>query len=323
MSYTRYFLVPLLSCSALLLMGSIGPVRPSVAPRPEQPLATAPLAPTTQPAPPPDAGPDPAATAAFDRALALLDPARLHWLEVRLWQRISEQGVVCEATGRYLTAPQGRFRLDLATEADGTTGTCQVINDGTTVWQALRIAPGPWTNCQRYRIKDVLRQLNRPDTPDAVRDDFLRKQNCAGMLVLLPALRERMTWFRREAVRRDGRLLLKLSGTWKPEYVAAALVRQGRPWPDALPRQCRLYLDPTTAWPHRFEWWGPDAPRPGDSLLIQMEFRDPVLNRPLSDERCAREFRPDADTELFPEQTTEVTDAIRASSRRWYAAHAE
>jgi hypothetical protein len=323
MSSSRYFLVPLASCSALLLMGSIGPVRPSAGPRPERPVSSAPLAPTTQPAPPADVAGDPEAVAALDRALALLDPARLHWLEVGLWQRISQQGVVCEATGRYRAAPEGRFRLDLATEAGRTAGLYQVINDGTMLWQATRIGPGDWTNCRRYRVQDVMRQLNRPDTPEAVRDDFLRKQDGAGVLALLPALRGRMTWFRREAVRRDGRLLLKLSGTWTPAYTAAALVRPGRPWPDGLPRQCRLYLDPATAWPCRFEWWGPDAPRPDDALLIQMEFRDPVLNQPLPAEDCARVFRPDADPALFPEQTTEVLEGIRASTRRWYTAHAQ
>src|SRR5262249_3910618 len=163
---------------------------------------------------------------------------------------------------------------------------------------------GDWTNCRRYRVRDVQRQLH--SAPESVRDEFLRKESGAGVLALLPALRERMTWFRREAVRRDGRGLLKLSGAWAPADAATARVRPGRPWPDGLPRQCRLYLDPATAWPCRFEWWGPDAPRPADALLIQMEFRDPVLNRPLSAAAGARAFRPDADPALFPEQTTEV-----------------
>jgi hypothetical protein len=263
---------------------------------------------------------DPAAVAAVDRALSRLDPKRVQWLDVALWQRITEGGVTCEASGRYLAGPDGRFRLDLSTPSGSGAARLQAINDGTTLWHATQVGSGPWTACRRYRVDEVLRLLNGPDTPPAVRDDFLRKQNCAGVLQLLPTLRERMTWFRREAVRRDGRLLLKLSGTWKPEH-AAALVRPGASWPDCLPRQCRLYLDPVTSWPHRFEWWGPDAPRPEDALLIQMEFRDPAVNQPLPPDRCAAEFRPDADPSRFAERTKEVAESIRAKARRWYAAH--
>jgi hypothetical protein len=271
--------------------------------------------------PPTDVAADPTALADLDRTLALLDPARLHWLELALWQRITEQGVTCEADGRYLAGPSGRFRLDLKTSSDGMAGALQIISDGATVWQATRRGSGAWVDCKRYGVREVLRQLHSPDTPAMVRDDFLRKQNCAGVLALLPSLRQQMTWFRREAVRRDGRLLLKLSGTWKAAD-AAMLVRPGKPWPANLPRQCRLYLDPQTFWPHRFEWWGPDPPRQDDALLIQVEFRDPVLNKPPSGERCAREFRPDAESTHFAEKTAETTDAIRSASRRWLARQA-
>jgi hypothetical protein len=51
------------------------------------------------------------------------------------------------------------------------------------------------------------------------------------------------------------------------------------------------------------EWWGPDPPLADDSLLVQMEFRDPVLNQPLSPERCAREFQ----VQIEPETTADVT----------------
>lgn len=320
MSSSRFAFLPVLSCSALLLLGGMGPVRPSATPRAEPPAPPAPPAPPSQPVPPAGLADDPAALADLDRALAVLAPGRLRWLEVGLWQRVTEQGESCEATGRYLAAPDGRVRLDLTTRSGGAAGTLQVVNDGTTLWQATRVGAGPWGNGSRYRVGDVRRQLSRPEVPEAVREDFLRRQDCAGVLRQLPALRQRLTWFRREAVRREGRLLVKLSGTWKPAE-AAGLVRPGQPWPDDVPRQCRLYLDPVTGWPHRFEWWGPDPPRPGDALLIQLEFRDPVLNRPLSAEQCARAFRPDAEPALFLEKTADVADSVRAGTRRWYAAH--
>jgi hypothetical protein len=320
MSHSRFVLLPLVACSTLLLAGGIGPGRPAAAPRPAQAASAAPLAPLSQPAPPPAARADAGAEAALDRALALLGPDRLRWLQVTLWQRITAGGLSCEAEGRYLAAPGRRFRLDLKTHHGGCPGALQVICDGTTLYQATKIGSGTWDNYKRYRIEEVQAALDDPSTAPAVRDEFLRDQNCAGVLTVLPALRERMTWFRQERVRRDGRLLVKLSATWRPAE-AEALVPPGTPWPDDLPRQVRLYLEPETSWPHRLEWWGPDPDRPDDSLLIQMEFRDPVLNQPLSEERCAREFRPDADPGRFPEVTGSMTARIRARSGQWYTQH--
>ena len=59
----------------------------------------------------------------------------------------------------------------------------------------------------------------------------------------------------------------------------------------------RLYLDPKTLWPHRLEWWGADPPRPGDVLLMQTEFRDPLLNRPPPPDRLMRELTLDTRNE--------------------------
>ncbi len=46
-------------------------------------------------------------------------------------------------------------------------------------------------------------------------------------------------------------------------------------------------------------------------LLVEMEFCDPVLNRPLTAEQCAREFRPDADERAMPDVTAQVTQRLK------------
>jgi hypothetical protein len=49
------------------------------------------------------------------------------------------------------------------------------------------------------------------------------------------------------------------------------------------------YFDAKTLWPVRIEWWGADKAgcrRP----LAQIEFRDPIVGVPLSDDECARMF---------------------------------
>jgi hypothetical protein len=55
-------------------------------------------------------------------------------------------------------------------------------------------------------------------------------------------------------------------------------------------QQSVLYLDAQTLWPLRVEWWGAERPTHVSKLLLQTEYRAPVLNQPLSDERCAAEF---------------------------------
>ena len=310
MPFSRFLLLPVVACSTLLLMASLGTVTPSGTFCPGQQPETVPDAPTAQPAPSSAGAPDAEASAAFDRAVALLDPGRLAWLETKLWQRVRVEDVTCEAEGRFLSGPGHRFRLDLKTHRGATDRTVQVVSDGRTLWQATRLGEGTWGRSSRLRLNEVLALLDRPDTAPVVRDEFYQGQGCGGLPTLLPSLRRRVEWVRKEAVRRNDRLFVKLSGAWTPA-AAAALAPAGKPWPAHLPRQCRLYLDPETSWPHRLEWWGPDPARGGDVPLVEVEFRDPMFNRPLSAEQCAREFRPDADEQTMPDVTAEVTQRLK------------
>ena len=111
-------------------------------------------------------------------------------------------------------------------------------------------------------------------------------------------------------VRRDSRAFIKLTGSWSDE-VMRTLVPADERWPDGLPRQCRLYLEAPTLWPHRVEWWGPLRANAGDALLLQMEFRDPIINQPLSAERCAREFGFPVALNQAVTQTPEVVERAR------------
>ncbi len=310
MSSFRSVLMPLSAGAALLLLGSVGLVRPSGADAARDPAPPPPQLP-----PPAAAAPDAAAVAALDRTLALLAPGKLQWLEMGLWQRVSAGGVVCEAEGRYLLAPGPRFRLELKTHHGSATGSLVVVGDGTTLWQKTQVGSGAPASCRRVRLGEVFERFNRPEVPPQVLDEFFRAQGCGSIVLLLPGLRQQLNWVGKERVRRDGRVLVKLSGVWAPAETAV-LVRPGAEWPEGLPRQCRLYLDAETSWPHRLEWWGPDPPRDADALLVQVEFRDPVLNRPLSAERCAREFRLDIDPAQVPDMTKETIQQLDARRRK-------
>jgi hypothetical protein len=285
-------------CAVLLLTGALGSQSASTS-RP----AAAPL--TAD-------GTAPSAVRLLDQALELLDPSRLTWLETKLWQKGIVQGLRYVTEGRYLAAPDHRLCLELTTRHGDAQVLHHVVSDGATWWQGMRVGDGEWT-ATRVDLKQVMRVLQAPQAPVQLREDFLREHSFGGVVPLLRSLRQRMAWLRKETVRRNGREFFKLTGTWRDEEVSG-LAPACEPWPDGLPRQCRLYLDVRNLWPHRVEWWGQDPPRPGDVLLVQMEFRDPVLNRPLSAQRCAREFSLPTTPHFVLDQTAEVIESLRPAA---------
>jgi hypothetical protein len=306
MSHCRFLLLPSLAGLVLLLISAnsaVGP--PLTAPPPSPSLAPLPF----------DAAADPAANQLLDRAIALLAPERLEWLEMKLWQQVHVQGVSYEVEGRYVGGPDNRLRLELNTHQGNVAGRLLVVSDGITLWQHTRVGNDGQDRCKQMNLREVLDLLNSPNMPVGWRDQFLQNQAFGAVTTLLPGLRQRMNCLSKETVRREGRLLHRLTAGWKPE-VAAVLSPVGKPWPAGLARQGRLYLDAGTLWPQRLEWWGPDSPQAEDSLLVQMEFRDPVLNRPLSAERCANEFQllngaADTAADITPEMTQRLKDRAK------------
>src|SRR5581483_10991063 len=114
---------------------------------------------------------------------------------------------------------------------------------------------------------------------------FYGTQFFTGLEPLLTNLRRQVTFTRRDTVHWRGHDVVLLTGVWSAPPPA------DQEWPAYFPRQCRLFLDPGTHWPHRVEWWGPTTlPKPGDSLIVQMEFRNPVLGQPQPDAEFV--FRP-------------------------------
>jgi hypothetical protein len=60
--------------------------------------------------------------------------------------------------------------------------------------------------------------------------------------------------------------------------------------PQAAPAHVCGYLDAQTMWPLRLEWRHLTRKGLAPFPYLQMEFRDPVLNQPLSFEECSRVF---------------------------------
>jgi hypothetical protein len=144
-----------------------------------------------------------------------------------------------------------------------------------------RLAPG-----QRFRLEMHTHAGEGEGTLLSVSDGRTLWQ---GMTPLLINLRGRLVWAKSERLRSTNGERLHLVGVWSKDE-AMKLAPPDRPWPTALPRQCHVYLDGRTSLPQRVEWWGPNAPGGDDRLLMQMEFRNAVFNRPLADDECRRLF---------------------------------
>ena len=274
MPYFRILLFPLALGLILLVSGASAwqTMQPAAIPAP------------APPAPAPPTEPDSVASEILERALGAIDPSRVRWLEMKLWQQVEVQGLAYEATGRYLIAPDHRFRLEVSMRQGAATGELLSVSDGHTLWQTKRVGDGAWLLSKKLCLTSILETLSQPEVKPEVRREFIQSQSMAGVAPLLQDLRQRLTWTRWERVRRQDREFIKLTGVGTLHEAAQF------PWPEGAPRQCRLYLDAQSLWPHRIEWWGPDAPRVGDVPLFQTEYREPVLNQPLSEEQARREF---------------------------------
>jgi hypothetical protein len=233
--------------------------------------------------PPADSEAHAVAVKFLDDALARLDPGRVSWLEMQIRQKGRLGRYNIEAEGRYLAGPDNCFRLELTTRHGRASATMLAVSDGHSFQQGDRVGDGSWTNLIRLDLKHVL-QCPRPAASTHVPGDEPRSPSFYGVVPLLRTLRSGITWSRTENVRRGDRRFIKLVGTVQDES------SRTKPWPAGTPRRCRLYLDPSDLWPHRLEWWGPDSSNGSDTLLMQTEFRDPILNEALSADRCAREF---------------------------------
>jgi len=303
----------------VILSAALTRTAASVAPTGVSAVAALAEAVPVAPAPAPRA--DAAAERCLDRALELLKPDRLDWLEMEIWQKVQFPDYVYEADGSYRLAPGQRFRMEMHTHPGETEGTLLTVSDGRQLWRGERSGTGPWENVSRVNLSEVFAVMNGPSAPQ-LRSEFLCKPHFQGMTPLLRNLRGRLVWAKSELLRRAGGDQIHLIGVW-PKDEIARLAPPDEPWPTGLPRQCHLYLDARTCWAQRVEWWGPTAGVGDDRLLVQMEFRNPVFNRPLPAEVCARLFSFHPGDVLIEDETRSVTAEMSRRADELAAQRAE
>jgi hypothetical protein len=305
-----------LSATLTRTAASVAPLA-AVAPVPEP--YTIPAA----PAPHPNA----AAERCLDQAIEMFRADRVSWLEMTIWQKAQLPGFVYEADGLYQLAPGQRFRLEMHIHPAEGEGTMLSVSDGRELWRAERTGQGAWENVTHINLAEVFAVMNGP-AEGRLREEFLQRPHFQGMAPLLRTLRSRLVWAQCELLRPTGETSVPLSGSerihlvgvWSKEE-ALKRVAPNQPWLAALPRQCHLYLDARSYWPHRVEWWGPTTAGGPDRLLMQMEFRNPVFNRPLAPHICARLFTFHPGTVEIEDETATITAEMTKRANELVAQH--
>lgn len=280
--------------------------------------------PAGQPSQPPSAAPKPlpepkadwSATRAFDDALKVLESKSQVFVETTLWQQMEMQGFMLQSQGTYIVGPDQHLRMDLSVNVGDTVGRMEVVCDGTTYWQALQVGDKDPKLIQKIDWKRVQEALRKPDVPPLVRDEFLQLRSFNGVAPLLQGLKQNMTFTKRELVRWNDRDVIKLTADWTNDSVKKMLGTIEMPnWPPFLPRECRIFFDEKNSWPYRLEWWGPTPPLSKDTLMLQMEFRNP-RHFSMTPERAAKVFRFDAGNNPSADRTQETIQEIEETARR-------
>jgi hypothetical protein len=218
-----------------------------------------------------------AAADLLNRAIDRLDPAKVAWLRLKVWQRMCAGEIAFESEGTLQLGPKHCARLELAVHTGAVPGRWLVVSDGHALAHVVQLGDEKPTVASQ--LLDPLRQPDQPAPPPV--DETLRGLGCGGPLPLLVDLRTRLRDLTAQTGRLHGRPTVRIHGRLQ----AASAAAPGTPTADF----CYLYLEAPTLWPSRVEWWASGRKTPLH-LLLEIEFRDAQLNHPLSLAECVRMF---------------------------------
>jgi hypothetical protein len=234
---------------------------------------------------------DPQAQALLDQAIDALSPERVRWLQAAVWQQAHCEDFTYQACGRLLTAPGDRARFDLNVRVGKVKGELRLVCNGQTLQRSIHVGD------EEAVVTHVkLPALDKPGKDPAdlarARTEVLQEEGFAGLSPLLSSLRQELQNVQCQHQTWKGHEVIVISGAWPDDTARSAPVPQCyRPRFHA--RFCCIYLDARTFWPHRLEWWGSEKPNQPNTLLMQTEFRDAVINRALAAEQSTAEFAVD------------------------------
>jgi len=246
-----------------------------------------------------------------DEAIGRLVPGKIDWLQCRIRQQVTMPGLSYTAEGRYLLAPEHRFRLEVQTRTGERAGSLVIVSDGVNLWQANRIGAGKWEKVTRVGVKEVLATLDGAGNAARLRSEFLEGPKFSGIVPLLRALRGRLVWVARTPSRDNSTDVFELTGVWPPAALREK-VPADHPWPGGLPRQCKIVLEAGTLWPRRIEWWGPLGEQGPDQVLARTEYTGAVIDQPLAEDVAAQTFTFTPGDAPITDRTPEVAADLAA-----------
>lgn len=273
MARSQMVLAPALACSALFFMGAL--TQP-----PRQAAAAVDTAFVSQPriGPPNFTHDDPKQL--LVRAAATLDPQRVPWLVVKTWQKQVGGEMSFEAEGRLVRGPNHCARLDMTVRASGEPSSVVVVSDGVCLAHACRPAGKRGDVASQRFLSPAKTQLNGPQI-----EQILNAHGCGGPHQMLKDLAAKLDNIQLDMGLWDGKNVIRLTGSLK-----AGSTDPSENQLTIRPRLCRVFLDAQTLWPYRVEWWAARQPDEAGQPFLQLEYRDPRVNQPLSHEQCVREF---------------------------------
>jgi len=219
----------------------------------------------------------------LDEVLAAYSPQRIQWLEMNVRQKMWGEDPF-EATGRYVLGTQDRMLLEMEIAVDGQTTRTLVISDGK-AFQKSREVDGVTTILEKCALAKA-EDFPNPASLAAARREFLYQHGFGGLFPLLRQISACLVNPTQQTGLWHERRVLRVSGYWNAsEAVLNTLPENLRA------RSCNLYLDPDTLWPHRIEWIGSEKPNDHQVILLEMEFSDAAINRPITEQECGRLFR--------------------------------
>ncbi len=218
-------------------------------------------------------GPRSDATELLDKSIAGLSWSKVRWLDMTIWQKMHRREGFSEISGRYRLGPDMQMCLKLDIQHGNAKGQVQAACDGCRVWR-----------CDHHSSKKVVKALAIPD--DGPRR-FLEKNGVGGPRPLVQAMRDGLHAPRKQVGIWQDRKVWRVSGKWRHDdatFAAAGL---------HVTRSV-LFIDAETLLPIRAEWFGSFEPDGRSRLLIEMEFRQLIVN----DETIDASLRRDVDEVL-------------------------
>jgi len=273
MSKKNLVLAPFFACALLLIMGALNHQAPVLSQSAENAFLAQPVSldqSLTELSP----------RQILNRAAAGLDPSKTQWLRLTTWQKQSDEEISFEAEGRLVRGPRHCARMEMTIHRGSQDIKVVTVSDGVDLAHARHL-PGLPADVTTTRITTPGQPVPNPDGLEQI----LKAQGCGGPHCILKELENLLDNLKATRGLWKNKPVIRLTGTLKYPSDDSPDRRFTVP-----PKLCRVYLDARSLWPHRVEWLTSPSDEDFGFLLLQMEFRDPEINQPLTHDDCVREF---------------------------------